>query len=73
MKRSINGFDIDWVDKDLIEVTRDRDPKHGYEFETSPDQWSIKRVVSTSPADVIGADPGIRRRAIQGAGEGCRY
>ena len=56
MKRSINGFDIDWVDKDLIEVTRDRDPKHGYEFETSPNQWSIKRFVSTSPADVIGAD-----------------
>jgi hypothetical protein len=24
VKRSINGFDIDWVDKDLIEVRRDR-------------------------------------------------
>jgi len=57
MKRSINGFDIDWVDKNHIEVTRDRDPKHAYEFETSPDQWSIKRLVSTSPVDVAGADP----------------
>ena len=56
MRRSINGFDIDWVGNDRIEVRRDRFPKHGYEFETSPNQWSIKRFVSTSPADVIGAD-----------------
>ena len=32
MKGSINGFGIDWVDKDLIEVTRDDDPKHAYEL-----------------------------------------
>jgi len=57
VKRSINGFDINWVGKDLIEVTRDHDPKHAYEFETSPDRWSIKRLVSTSPVDVNGADP----------------
>jgi hypothetical protein len=41
VKRSINGFDIDWVGEDRIEVRRDRAPKHGYEFETSPDRWRI--------------------------------
>ena len=56
MRRSINGFDIDWVGNDRIEVRRDRFPKHGYEFETSPDQWRIDRLMSTSPDDVAGAD-----------------
>ena len=55
MKRSINGFDISWVRKDRIEVRRDRFPKHGYEFETSLDQWRINRLISTSPDDVAGA------------------
>jgi hypothetical protein len=55
VKRSINGFDISWVRKDRIEVRRDRFPKHGYEFETSLDQWRINRLISTSPDDVAGA------------------
>jgi hypothetical protein len=64
MKRSINGFDIDWVGKDRIDVRRDRAPKHGYEFETSLDHWRINRLISTSPVDSEWSRPGIRRRAI---------
>ena len=56
VKRSINGFDINWVGKDRIEVRRDRAPKHGYEFETSLDHWRINRLISTSPDDVAGSD-----------------
>ena len=48
MKRSINGFDIDWLDKHLIEVRRDHDPKHAYEFETSPDQSRLRRKIAES-------------------------
>ena len=55
MKRNINGFDIDWVGEDRIAVRRDRAPKHGYEFETSPDRWRINRLISTSSDDVAGA------------------
>jgi hypothetical protein len=72
VNRSINGFDISWC-KDRIEVRRDRFPKHGYEFETSPDRWSIKRLVSTSPVDVNGADPVLDAERYKGAGAGCCY
>ena len=61
MKRSINGFDIDWVDKDLIEVTRDHDPKHAYEFETSADQ---SRLSAHPPTRV-----GLRDASVRAAGE----
>jgi hypothetical protein len=58
MKHNIAGFDVDWVGNDRIEVTRNRDPMHSYDFETSPDQRQIKRLISTSPKDVAGrGDP----------------
>jgi len=56
VKRSINGFDVNWAGEGRIDVRRDRFPKHGYEFETSPDQWRINRLISTSPDDVAGSD-----------------
>jgi hypothetical protein len=42
VKRNINGFEIDWVGADRIEVRRDRPPKHEYEFETSQDRWRMR-------------------------------
>jgi len=55
VKRNINGFDVDWAGEDRIAVTRDRVPKHGYEFETSPDRRRVDRLISTSSDDVAGA------------------
>jgi hypothetical protein len=57
MKRNINGFEINWVGNDRIELKRDSSPKHRYEFETSPDQRQVKRLLLTSPENVTGGDP----------------
>jgi hypothetical protein len=54
---NIKGFDIDWMGNNRIELRRDSPPRHRYEFETSPDQRRIKRLVLTSPEDVTGGDP----------------
>ena len=57
MKRSINGFDIDWVGNERLEATRKDAPKHTYLFETSADRQKIKRLYSTSPASSTESDP----------------
>ena len=57
MKRNIGGFDIDWIGDDRIELTRDKPPRHRYQFETSPDRRRVKRLLLTLPEDVAGGDP----------------
>jgi hypothetical protein len=57
MKRNIRGFDIDWIGYDRIELTRDKSPRHRYQFETSPDRRGVKRLLLTAPEDVTQGDP----------------
>ena len=57
MKRIINGFQVDWVGNDRIELTRTTVPMHQYVFETSPDRKRLKRHDTTSPVDVPAGDP----------------
>jgi hypothetical protein len=57
MKRSISGFEIDWIGNDQIEVTRVTAPQHQYVFATSPDRKRLKRLIHRSPKDVPEGDP----------------
>ncbi len=57
MKRSINGFTVDWAGELLILVERQDTPKHGYQFEASADRKQIKGLHSILPADIPKGDP----------------
>ena len=44
MRRTVQGFEIEWIGSDRIEVVRSTEPKHRYEFVTSPDRKRVKRL-----------------------------
>ena len=60
MKRFVNGFQVDWISKDRIELIRASVPMHHYVFETSPDRKRLKRHELNMPVDIIpGGDPDV--------------
>lgn len=58
MKRTINGFDFDWIGESTrIQAIRSTAPKHEYEFESSPDRKRLKRLVEYVPEVNVPGDP----------------